>query len=349
MKQGVMYAHIHTPCGPGDSPLPADCPFDGHKEPDGVELYELKCRVRKVPRGGHLWFGAVRPAEIAADDWLQVGDHEPGPQSAVSRVAGRIWFTSPEQGSRVLVENLSHNNTLELRSDRLPQPVTLFPIAAAMTTDPHSELLGSPMAAVQTQSTTVVIANGSTRFVVWIEVPIRRESPITPPWTHDPRAAGSTAEQAELDDAALRIQLAAPENYQLLADFTDSERVKNRLRNSARLRAFVERRPGEIWQDFVKRELRNVREGRPTHEIHRLILESIGTPPEHDSKWYTNLVAHHLAPEREVRGSRGGAGGGMNDLIPKVKGYWAFRRFQLEDYLLRDRGLDRGIGRDLDD
>jgi hypothetical protein len=302
-----------------------------------------------VPRGGELWFGAVRPSDVPESAWLQVGNRDPAERSAVSRRAGRIWFTAPEHGSRVLVENLSHNNTLSLCSDRLPQPVTLFPIAAAAATDPRAELLGSAMAAVQASSTTVTIENASTQHVVWIEVPIRPEPPIALPWTRNPRAAASAAKQAQLDDAALRIQLAAPENYQLLEEFTDSDKAKDRLRNSASLRKFVQRPPARTWQDFVKGELRNVKEGHPSHEIHRLILESIGIPPGHDSKWYTNLVADHLAPEREMRESRGGGGGGMLELIPKVKGYWAFRRLQLEEYLHRDRGIDREIGRDLDD
>ncbi|MEU8820286.1 SAV_2336 N-terminal domain-related protein [Actinoplanes sp. NPDC048796] len=148
----------------------------------------------------------------------------------------------------------------------------------------------------------------------------------------------SASAQRDLDDAALRVQLAARENISLLRDFIYQETVQERLRTSGSLREFVDRkgprgRDGlEGWQVYVERQLTNVADGRPTHEIHRVILEALGTPPVHDPKWYTGLVTRHLDPDRPVN-SRPGGSGGLNELIPLVKQRWGFRRHQLKAYL----------------
>jgi hypothetical protein len=340
-----MVAEIHTPCDSGDSPLPDVCMHPGHVNRVAADKrHERRCRVVRLPPGGQLWFGAKRPDRIR--NWLQVGQAAPVLPSAVSKVVGRIWFTSPAEGARVLVENLSSNNILELRSPRLPQPVSLFPAVRVDPIGHPSELLGTPMVAVQAESTTLTILNKSTDFVVWIEAPIPPTPSLSSNFTSDPRAPLDEREQRDLDDAALRLQLAARENYALLKSFLESEEVRGRLRASESLRAFLQKkgigaRDGlEPWQAYVERELRNVAEGRPTHEIHRLILEGIGTPPAYDSKWYTNLVADHLEPDRTSYSTPGGATGGLNHIIPVVKGLWAFRRYQLEDYLRRARDAD---------
>ncbi|MBL7253916.1 hypothetical protein [Paractinoplanes lichenicola] len=323
-------AEIHTPCDAGDVPLPGVCGYPGHINRVMDKRYQRRCRVQRLRPGGQLWFGAQRPD--GGRNWLQVGRAEPELPSAVSKVVGRIWFTSLTEGSRVLVENLSTNNTLELRSPRLPRPVTLHPAVRSDPGDQRSELLGTPMVAVQTASTTLTISNLSTGFVVWIEAPIRPLPAAGTDFTFDPRTPLGPREQQELDDAALRIQLADRENFPLLRTFLESDPVRARLSASPSLRAFVERKGIEDWQFYVRRELTNVAEGRPTHEIHRVILEGIGAPPAHDPKWYTSLVAEHLEPDRPINARPGGTGG-LTELIAVVKGLWAFRRYQLEKYL----------------
>lgn len=333
----MTFAEIHTPCGVGDSPVPDECPSNDHVA-DGLDTYRRRCRVVRLPVGGHLWFGAERPDGV--QDWLQVGDRRPRPPYPISRVVGRFWFTPPSEGARLLVENLSGNNTLELRSPRLPQPVTIFPVMPADEDDVLSEVVGTPMVAIQAARTTLTISNQSTSFTVWIKVPI---SPVLPPRTLrtvDPRVAAEGLDQRELDEAALRIQLAAPENYELLREFVDDPAVQKRLRNSPTLRAHLAtvNPAGTTWRDFADKELTNVREEQPTHEIHRLILEAVGTPPARkQSRGYTELVARHLQPDRTRRTTRGGVNTGLNHLIPKVKGHWAYRRWQLEDYLNQGR------------
>lgn len=125
------------------------------------------------------------------------------------------------------------------------------------------------------------------------------------------------------------------------------------MRNSDSLRAHLGKKETpaangqEPWQAFAERELRNVEEHRPTHEIHRLVLEGIGTPPKRAPRWYTQLVADHLEPDRPVHRARGGVAVGLKELIPVVKGLWAYPYHQLEEYLAGGDGI--GLGRDLDD
>lgn len=339
-RAGGRTARIHTPCEVGDIPLPDRCMIPGHvKQGEVDDRLVGRCRVVELAPGGHLWFGAEKP--VGVDNWLQVGRVAPRLPSAVSKVVGRIWFTHQSQGARVLVENVSSNNILELRASRLPRPLTLYPAARADPDDVRSELLGTPMVAVQTPSTTLTISNKSTDFLVWIEAPIWALRANVSAFTADPRAPLSPKELAELDDAALRIQLADPENHPLLRRFLDDARVREQLRGSGSLQAFVQARgiaaKGELapWQVWAENEVENVNRRTPTHEIHRLILEGIGRPPIwKTSKTYTNLVADHLDPDRPLREGRpGGVGGGLGDLVPVVKGLWAFKQYQLERYL----------------
>ncbi|MBB4747693.1 hypothetical protein [Actinoplanes lobatus] len=339
----MSIAEIHTPCDAGDSPLPEVCRNPNHVNRLAVDKrHRNRCRVAQLRPGGQLWFGAQRPED--GRDWLQVGRATPDLPSAVSKVVGRIWFTAPADGARVLVENLSGNNILELRSPRLPQPVSLYPAVPADPGGFPAEILATPMVAIQAASTMLTILNKSTDFVVWIEAPIRTAPANDPGFTSNPRAPLNEREQRELDDAALRVQLAARENLPLLKSFLDREDVRDRLRSSESLQAFLAK-SGIGVQAYIERELTNVAERRPTHEIHRLILEAVGTSPEFAPKWYTNLVANHLDPDRSANSRPGGSTGGLTELIPMVKGLWGFRRYQLEEYLTRERGL--GIGRDL--
>lgn len=230
-----LIAEIHTPCDVGE-PLPPRCVFEEHVNQGAVvvDRYKGRCRVARLRPGGQLLFGAQRPADV--DNWLQIGRVEPDLPSAVSRVVGRIWYTTQAEGSRVLVENLSTNNALKLYSPRLPQQLTLFPAARAETGDRRDDLLDTPMAAVQTASTTLTISNKSTDFVVWIEAPIRRLLADGSLFTSSPRAPVGIREERELEDAALRIQLAAPENHTLLETFLLSEPAQEQLRSSESLR-----------------------------------------------------------------------------------------------------------------
>jgi hypothetical protein len=345
---------LHTPCSIEDRPRPPHCPYGKAHFADHIpQELRGRCRQAKAFAGQHLWFGSARPDERP---WLQVGPEDSADgriPRMVSGVCGQVWVSHESGGVRVMVENLSTTVTIEVRSPRLPRPVHLYPVDGD-TGSARDRWLGTAITALQSPRCTLVLVNHGMEFPIWV-------SQLTTSWGTDyphtltldptrvPSAEGKDAERAvaaqqELDEAALRVELAA--NHRLLRQFFDQPQVRSRLEDSPTLRSFVEstanRSTARTPLDFCELQLRRVDEGAPSHELHRLILEGLGQPPEHTSKHYSELVRAQLNPNRKINHTRGGAAPGLAELIPRVMAAWRHRPGDLMRYLGLERGLDRG-------
>lgn len=356
-------AELHTAWHP-ESGLrqPPRCPNDEHGRGAATDA-PARCLVHTLRVGDHVWFGAANPD--GRREWLQLGPARAALRADEARptsgVTGHVWVSLESGTPRVMVENLSANVTLTLRSADVPVPVTLPPAAATWP-----RVVTSRIAALQSTRTELLLENLGWVTTVWVTV----RAAVAPPafdrtGTRDPRLHSARPvpqwtekdheDHRELLKAAYRIQLAAREHHHLLEHFCDQDDVRARLRASPSLQQFLTARARTDLDQFVTLQLRRVRDGNPTHEVHRLILEARGEPPRRESKAYTYLVRDHLFPYRDLDVDaaesvpRGGAGGGLVDLLEPVRTLWATPVTELKRYLLefpgRDRGLEPGIDR----
>jgi hypothetical protein len=316
-------------------------------------------RVADLGTGEHLWFGSEEPAD--GRPWLQVGPYGPfrsSREKPISSVCGHLWISTESGGARVLVENLSETVRIDIRSDHLPRTVPLYPVEHGATS-PRERFLGTAIVALQAPESTLVLVNRGLEFPIAVRVlttdwgPGRRrlhtmdgrrvDEPDDP--TDARAAAAAHRRQQVLDGAVVRIVLGSPHHLDLLEDFLARPEVQRRLADSPTLADFLSRTK-QTLHDFVQGTLDRIAAGQATHELHRLVLEGLGEPPEHQSKHYTEIVKKQLNPARELGPKRGGTGG-LAELVPEVRGLWRIRDAELRTYLGLDRGPDRSPGIDV--
>lgn len=342
MSGGGIFAavEVHTPCF-DDRPLPALGCSAGHVDPPSVGRARGRCRVAHVPLGERLYFGSQRPD---GRPWLQIGPYDlarAGDARLVSGVAGQLWVTAESGGGRVMVENLSGSVVVEIRSERLSSTMRLHPVDVRED-KPRERWLGTPIAALQTPVATIVLMNDGHEFPIWTSLRTNRWNAAFPTaGTEDVRDRADE----EIADAAMRIHLGSPDHLPLVRAFVGDPAVRERLRTSASLLEFLadpsaNRTGARTPDEFCDQQLDRIEHGQATNELHRLILEGLGTPPGHASKHYTDMVRDLLDPQRTPAARRGG-GGGLSALIPAVRARWQFRPHQLAHYL----GIDHGPGR----
>jgi hypothetical protein len=303
-----------------------------------------RCRVVQIKLGEHLLFGAQQPSD--EHPWLQVGPI--GPRTAANRVlsavTGQLWVTAESGGGRVMVENLSKSVTIEIRSKRLPENPKLYPVD--VDEPARDRWLGTAIAALQTPTAELVLRNQGHEFVLWTMV-------ITDQWnaTFAPSGTANVRDDAQrlVSEAAMRIQLGSRDHLNILRAFIARPDVRERLRTSATLRTFLEKESAKRTypsdpEEFCARQLDRVAENQATHELHRLILEGLGQPPDHAAHYYTEIVLDLIEPDRERHSRRGGSGG-LSKHVSSVRAHFRFRPEQLADYLGVGRGRDRGPDR----
>lgn len=338
-----IVAFLHTPWHPDGDRTPPVCTEPGHIAPESVGELAGRCREVRLPAHGHVWFGSERPDDRP---WLQVG-----PPDLVSRVvsavAGQLWVSRESGGVRVMLENLSQNVGIEIRSTGLPESVRLHPVRADQDEGggPRRRA-GTAITALQTDRSTLLLTNRGMTVPIWVRQRVRWGTAPAPSRTIDARmlAAATPGDrrgelavtQQDLNEAAMRITLAA--HPDLLTEFFARPDVVKRLDRSPSLRGFLaassaNRTHHRTPAGFRDHQLQRVREELPTAELHRLILEGLGTPPEHASKYYSEIVRKHLDEGRDPRSARGGSGGGMAELLPRVRSTWSFPIPTLRLYL----------------
>ena len=135
----------------------------------------------------------------------------------------------------------------------------------------------------------------------------------------------------------------------ILIDFFARPDVQERLASSISLLKFLEQQPRkktssepESPADFVNRQIQRVREGAPTHELHRIILEARGVTPDKKSREYTDRVTKYIGStpnptadpdmDDEPKGP-GGPAKGVEELIARIQQIWAFDEASMEHYL----------------
>lgn len=364
-RPAAAVVEIHAPRAAGDGSAPQKCAA-GHVDPAAHVSLQGQCRVQWLARDEHLFFGSQNRDGTAR--WLQIGSQEPSvlPGSrSISGMCGHIWVTGTR---RVMVENLSRVVVVEIRSPHLPETTRLFPT----TGDPGrpgaragDALLETAIVALRARDNELALVNSGRESLLWVSV-------LTPSAGLRPRYRGTAdsrrldegvdatawlakdreerAEaQEELDHAALRITLGSPDHLSLLQEFAALPEVRARWDASPTLRQWLARNEkGVPWERWVERQLRWVAEHKATHELHRLILEGLGRPPAHESRYYTQLVDRRLDPPPDSGPARGssrpvrGGSGGLSDLVVRVRGGWGYNPRELRAYL----GLGPGPERD---